>query len=110
MSGQAGIDGAAVRVKRGKAGCALHYKLLEHIPNIGPAMAADLRLMGINEPHQLQGEDALGLHQNLCRMTNQRHDSCVLDTFTAAVDFMNGAKPTPWRNYTAERKARFGNV
>jgi hypothetical protein len=34
----------------------------------------------------------------------------VLDTFMAAVDFMNGAAAAPWWAYTAQRKALYGAV
>ena len=59
----------------------LDCKRLEQHPNIGPAAAADLRLMRITEPQQLRGEDALAMYQKLCRLTNKRQDPCVLDTF-----------------------------
>jgi hypothetical protein len=99
-----------VNVKKTKATCASDCLRLEQIPNIGPAAAADLRLMGIFEPQQLRGEDALAMYQKLCRLTKQRHDPCVLDTFMAAVDFMNGATAAPWWDYTAQRKTQFGDV
>jgi Pathogenicity locus len=57
---------------------------LEQIPNIGPAAAADLRLIGITDPQQLRGEDALAMYQSLCHLTKQRHGPCVLDTFMAS--------------------------
>jgi Pathogenicity locus len=95
-----------VNLKKTKATCASDCNRLEEIPNIGPAAAADLRLMGITEPQQLRGEDALARYQKLCRLTKQRHDPCVLDTFMAAVDFINGAAAAPWWKYTAKRKAR----
>ncbi len=84
--------------------------VLEQIPNIGPAAAADLRLIGVTEPTQLRGRDAFGLYRDLCRITRQRHDPCVLDTFIAATDFMNGAAARPWWAYTAQRKQTFGQV
>jgi hypothetical protein len=40
----------------------------------------------------------------MCRVTNQRHDPCLLDTFIAAVRFMDGEPARPWWAYTAERK------
>ena len=87
-----------------KASCAADCTLLEQLPNIGPALAADLRLMGIHEPQQLRCRDAFVLFQQLCTATGQRHDPCVLDTFMAAVDFMGGAAAAPWWWYTAQRK------
>jgi hypothetical protein len=83
---------------------------LEQLPNIGPAMAADLRLLGISDPHALKGKDAFVLYQQLCGITGQRHDPCVLDTFMAVVDFMNGGVPAPWWTYTEQRKVLFGVV
>jgi hypothetical protein len=79
-------------------------KSLAQIPNIGPAMVADFQLLGISKPEQLRGKDPLQLYSKLCQITKQRHDPCVLDTFMAAVDFMEGAPPRPWWHYTADRK------
>jgi len=77
---------------------------LEEIPNIGPSIAADLRRLGINSPGELPGRDPYALYDDLCRITGQRHDPCLLDTFIAAVRFMEGAPKRPWHAYTAERK------
>jgi len=81
---------------------------LEQLPNIGPSIAADLRLLGVLHPRELAGRDALQLYRALCAKTGKRQDPCVLDTFLAATDFMGGAAPRPWWDYTAQRKARFG--
>jgi hypothetical protein len=83
---------------------------LEQLPNIGPALAANLRLIGIQAPNDLRGKDAFVLYQRLCAATGHRQDPCVLDTFMAATDFMRGAPAAPWWNYTAQRKALFGEV
>ncbi len=83
---------------------------LEQLPNIGPALAEDLRLIGIQHPRDLQGKDAFTLYQRLCHATGMRQDPCVLDTFMAAVDFMHGAASAPWWAYTQQRKATFGKV
>jgi hypothetical protein len=101
---------AAVVIKAPKAASAAECKALEQLPNIGPALAADLRLIGIQEPKDLRGKDAFVLYQRLCAITGQRHDPCVLDTFMAATDFMGGASAAPWWAYTAQRKALFGQV
>jgi hypothetical protein len=77
---------------------------LEDIPNVGPAIAADLRRLGITSPEALLGRDPYAMHEDLCRITGQRHDPCLLDTFIAAVRYMAGAPKKPWWNYTAERK------
>lgn len=78
---------------------------LTSLPNIGPALSRDLRSVGIDTPRQLRGQDAFALYQSLNRIKAKRQDPCVLDTFIAAVDFMNGAAARPWWHYTAERKA-----
>ena len=87
-----------------KAVTADQARRLADIPNIGPAMVADLRNIGIEQPAQLIGKDPYALYQRLCRMTSVHHDPCVLDTFISAVRFMQGAPPHPWWYYTAERK------
>lgn len=88
-----------------KARSAAEAARLEQIPNIGPALAADLRLCQITTPAQLAGRNPYRLYDELCQRTGVRHDPCVLDTFIAAVRFMDGGPATPWWHYTAERKA-----
>ena len=77
---------------------------LEEIPNVGPAIAADFRQLGITSPDELLGRDPYALYDDLCRITGQRHDPCLLDTFIAAVRYMEGAPKKPWWKYTPERK------
>jgi Pathogenicity locus len=97
-------------IKAPKAASAAECQTLEQLPNVGPALAADLRLIGIQHPRELRGKDAFVLYQKLCAATGQRQDPCVLDTFMAATDFMAGAAPAPWWTYTPQRKALFGQV
>src|SRR3954464_14351967 len=77
---------------------------LEEIPHVGTAVAADLRQLGVTSPAGLPGRDPYALYDDLCRITGHRHDPCVLDTFIAAIRFMEGAPKRPWWKYTAERK------
>ncbi len=77
---------------------------LTELPNIGPAMAEDLRLVGIKQAKDLIKKDPYQLYELLCQKTAKRHDPCVIDVFLAAVDFMEGGKSAPWWNFTAERK------
>jgi hypothetical protein len=95
-------------MKSPKAATADECTTLEQLPNVGPAMAADLRRLGIHTPQSLKGRDGLQLYHALCEATGQRHDPCVLDTLLAVVDFMHGAPPAPWWAYTAQRKAMVG--
>jgi hypothetical protein len=97
-------------VKAPKAATAADCIRLEQLPNIGPALAADLRRLGIRQPSELRGRDPFALYQALCQATGRRQDPCVLDTFMAATDFMDGAAPAPWWRYTPRRKLVYGNV
>jgi hypothetical protein len=93
-----------------KAQSAADCVRLEQLPNIGPALAEDLRLIGVQRPAELIGQDPLALYHRLCGATGLRQDPCVLDTFMAIVDFMGGAPKAPWWAYTARRKAQFGDI
>jgi len=97
-------------IKSPKAASAAECLRLEQLPNVGPAIAADLRRIGIRQPADLLGKDAWNLYRQLCQATGQRHDPCVLDTLMAATDFMRGAPAAPWWKYTSERKATFPGV
>ena len=83
-------------------------KELLKLANIGPAMVRDFARLGITEPAQLAGCDAVELYERLCELDGQRHDPCVLDTFMSAVDHADGAPPRPWWTYTPERKRLLG--
>lgn len=82
-------------------------KTLTDLPNVGPATAGDLRLLGIHSAEQLAGRDGFKLYQQLCDMTQVRHDPCVLDVFLSLVDFANGAPARAWWYYTAQRKQQW---
>lgn len=77
---------------------------LEDLPNVGPAMARDLRRLGILTPADLAGRDAHTLYAHLCAVTGTRQDPCVLDVFESVVRFMAGEPARPWWAYSAERK------
>ena len=102
--------GAVKALKSPKAASAADCQRLEQLPNIGPAMAGDLRALGIVHPQELAQHDALALYRALCAHSGKRQDPCVLDTFMAATDFMRGAAPAPWWAYTAQRKQIYGAV
>ena len=73
-------------------------------------MVRDFELMGIRQPADLIGADAFALYQRICKLTGKRHDPCVLDTYMAAVDFMNGAWPRDWWSCTAQRKREYPDL
>ena len=93
-----------------KAKRAQEARIFEEIPNIGKRMAADFRLLGLKTPKDLKGQDPLKLYQSLNKKSGARQDPCVLDTFMAAVDFMNGGKSQPWWEFTSLRKKRYPDV
>ena len=97
-------------IKSPKAASAADCEALEQLPNVGPAMAADLRALGIGHPRELALRDPFVLYQALCARTGRRQDPCVLDTFMAITDFMRGAAPAPWWAYTPQRKVLYGQV
>ena len=77
---------------------------LEDLPNIGKAMADDLRLIGIEHPKHLDGKDPFDLYDRLCSARGIRQDPCVIDVFMSAVHFMEGGESLPWWSFTDERK------
>lgn len=77
---------------------------LEDLPNIGKAMAADLRRLGVLTPEDLKGWDPLALFERLCGVTGRRLDPCVLDVFLSVTRFMDGGQPLPWWAFTQERR------
>lgn len=79
---------------------------LDALPNVGKAMAADLRTVGIDHPRRLIGQDPFALFEALCEKTGKRHDPCVIDVFMSVVHFMEGGDPLPWWSFTEERKKR----
>ena len=89
-----------------KARRAEQVKKFTDIPNIGIKFEKDFALLNINSPDQLKNKNGYKLYNLLCAKTGSSQDPCVLDTFLAAIDFMNGAPPRPWWYYTKERKLR----
>jgi len=77
---------------------------LQDLPNIGKAMARDLRAVNIQHPKDLIGKDEYQLYDELCKVTGKKHDPCVIDVFLSIVDFMNGGEAKPWWKFTAKRK------
>ncbi len=77
------------------------------IPNVGKAMERDFVLLGIRSPKELAKKDAYVLYKKLEKLTGTHQDPCVLDTYMAVVDFMQGAPARPWYAYTKERKKKY---
>jgi len=85
-------------------------RVLTDLPNIGPACAKDLRLLGIHTPDQLVGRNPFQMFEALCAITATRHDPCVIDVFMSVTHFMAGEAPRPWWAYTAERKRQLARA
>jgi hypothetical protein len=79
-------------------------KQLTDLPNVGRAVAGDLRLIGIDLPTQLCGECPFEMYERLCRETGYRHDPCIIDVFISITLFMKGEPPRPWWEFTETRK------
>lgn len=60
-------------------------RTLQELISIGPAMLRDFDLLGIRSVAQLAEQDPRKMYSRLERLTSQRQDPCVLDTFHAAV-------------------------
>jgi len=79
---------------------------LTTIPNVGPAVERKLERLGIVVPDDLRGRDPYELFHRLCELDGRRHDPCLLDTFVAAVSYVEGGPARPWWEFSRERKAR----
>jgi hypothetical protein len=58
---------------------------LGQLVSIGPAMLRDFELLGVRSVVQLARRSPERMYRKLCRITGERQDPCVLDTFSAAV-------------------------
>ena len=81
---------------------------LEDLPNIGKAMAADLRILGILSPEQLAAHDPLQTYQALAAVMRKRLDPCVLYTLLAVSHFQKTGESLPWWHFTAQGKQLSG--
>lgn len=77
---------------------------LEHLPNIGKAIANDLRAIGIHYPHELAERDPLTIYNNLAGVMGHRHDPCVLYTLLSVKHFLETGDAVPWWNFTETGK------
>ena len=89
-----------------KAKTVATVKKFQDIPNVGAAMEHDFKQLGLKEPKDLKKQDAFKLYKKMCRVNSRRQDPCVLDTYIAVIDFMNGAPARPWWYYTKQRKSQ----
>jgi nucleotidyltransferase/DNA polymerase involved in DNA repair len=82
---------------------------LARLRNVGKAALADFKLLGIATVSELATTDADTLYVRLCETTQQRHDPCVHDVFTAAIHQAKTGEAVNWWVYTPSRKSRQEN-
>ena len=83
---------------------------LEDLIPIGPAMLRDFDLLGVHSVSQLAKQDPRKMYARLERLTGQRQDPCVLDTFHAAVAQARNPRlvveKCQWWYWSRKRKAQ----
>ncbi len=80
-------------------------KELQNLPNVGPACAGDLLLLGIRSVDDLKSRTADDLYTELCAKTKTRQDPCVWDTMASIVHYAQTGERKKWWEFTAIRKA-----
>ena len=77
---------------------------LREIPGVGPSIARDLRLLGIERVKQLRGRDPERLYARSNALRGQTQDRCLLYVFRCAVYYATEPRPTArllkWWNWS----------
>ena len=87
----------------------LGHRALDDLISIGPATLRDFKLLGVNSVAELARQNPEKLYAKLGRVTGQRPDICVLDTFRAGVAQAHNprlpAEQRKWWYWSRRRKA-----
>jgi predicted RecB family nuclease len=87
---------------------------LGELISIGPAMLKDFEMLGIRSVEELARRDPRRMYEKMERLTGQRQDPCVLDTFCAAVAQAKNprlsAEKCQWWWWSKKRKQRSKDV
>jgi hypothetical protein len=87
---------------------------LGELISIGPAMLKDFEMLGIRSVEELARRDPQRMYERMERLTGQRQDPCVLDTFCAAVAQAKNprlpAEQCQWWWWSKKRKQRSEDV
>ena len=87
---------------------------LGELISIGPAMLKDFEMLGIRSVEELARRDPQRMYERMERLTGQRQDPCVLDTFCAAVAQAKNprlpAEQCQWWWWSKKRKQRSKDV
>ena len=81
-----------------------NIKKFRDIPNVGVVIEKNFHALGMDKPFELLGKDPYQMYSELCRITQKKHDPCVIDVFISAVKYMEGGPPKKWWEFTEERK------
>jgi len=96
--------------RRGVRGRSSRRRALKDLISIGPTMLRDFEMLGIRSVTQLAKQDPQRMCARLNRITGQRQDPCVLDTFCAAVAQARNprlpAERCQWWYWSRKRKKR----
>ena len=83
---------------------------LQVLPGVGPSVAADLRSLGVRSIRDLARRNPERLYRQLCDLTGERQDPCVLYVFRCAVYASRTRAPDPellkWWAWKDRRLAR----
>lgn len=82
---------------------------LSNLRNVGKAMRHDFELLGIESVAELAKCDADKLYVRIQKITGDRHDPCVWDTYAAAIHQAKTGEALPWWDFTKVRKERIAN-
>ena len=72
-----------------------HADELQVIPGVGPSLARDLGLLGIEKVADLRGRDPQQLYAELEARLGHHVDRCVLYVFRSSVYFAGQTRPEP---------------
>lgn len=84
---------------------------LQTLPGVGPAIARDLRSLGIRSVSDLKGKNPEKLYLKMEKLQGKHIDRCVLYTFRCAVYFAERPKAPRTRNwwhFSDKNRSSFG--
>ena len=80
---------------------------LTDLPNIGKAIAADLKKIGINSSSDIEKRNPLSIFEELRTVMGKRHDPCVYYTLLSVKHFLRTGESLPWWKFTEQGKIDF---
>jgi hypothetical protein len=88
----------------------VQQRRLEDLISIGPAILRDFEMLGVRGTTQLARQNPQQMYERLNRISGQRQDPCVLDTFWVAVPQARNprlpAEQCQWWYWSSKRKKR----